>query len=535
MIACLLVRINRDQQGHAVREERLIYGDELSIGRGEECAVHLADPRANLHVASIKRSKGDTFLIDGEGTLLNIGGSYEHNANLAQGTRILLGPYEFIVEKIGGDHDLVISVELIHPLLSEGDATKKIAPRSLSETGLSIRKPAYWLAAIIIVGFFLTPLAASLSPGFRSVMAHSGIFPNQLWNLRMVRSGHSSFGVQCIKCHESPFRSVRKETCLGCHMETKPHIENPEIDKLVFKNAKCKECHTHHGDSDPIAMQGAGACLLCHANIKAKYANADSPNIHDFSTDHPAFRLSFKTGINVSDVLRVSQIDTRKLVENSGLKFPHDQHVGLVRVPGDGKTIMDMKCADCHQPDEAGERFKPINMKQHCYACHQDQLNFNLAPEGRKLPHGSEVELSNTLRDYYAGLAFRDKKSIKWIDEQLAKATKSLSVDGGCEYCHTVQPAKDGNNLLKITPVHLTQHWFPASKFPHAKHQTFKCAECHKEVEHSEKSSDVAIPTIQSCKQCHAGIQPVRGKVTSSCISCHSFHSNMHIFSTPGK
>jgi len=534
MITSLLVLIYRDKQSHAVREESLIHGDELSIGRGEECAVRLADPRANLHVASIKRSKDGTLLIDGEGTLLNIDNSYEHNANLTQGARILLGPYEFIVEKIGGDHDLVISVELIHPLLSEGEAAKKIAPRSLTETGLSKRKLAYWLAAIIMVVFSLPPLVASLSPAFRSAMAYSGIFPNQLWNLRMVRSGHSSFGAQCIKCHESPFRPVRKETCLGCHKETRQHIANPEIHH-VFKDTKCRECHTHHGDSDPIAMQGASACVLCHANIKAKFANADSPNIHDFSTDHPAFRLSFKTGINVSDVLRVSQIDTRKLVENSGLKFPHDQHVGLVRVPGDGKTIMDIKCADCHQPDEAGERFKPINMKQHCYACHQDQLNFNLAPEGRKLPHGSEEEVSNTLRDYYAGLAFRNKKSMEWVDGQLAKATQSLLEGGGCEYCHTVEQAVGSKHLLKITPVNLTQHWFPASKFPHVMHQTYECTKCHKKVEHSEKSSDVDIPTIQSCKQCHTGIQPVSGKVTSSCITCHIFHSNMHILSTPGK
>lgn len=534
MITCLLVQINRDQQGHVVREERLVYGDELSIGRGEECTIHLLDPRVNLHVASIKRSKDGMFLIDGEGTLLNIDDRYEHNANLAQGTRVLLGPYEFIAEKIGGDHDLVISVELIHPLLTEGDTVKKIVPKSLAETRLSKRKFAYWLAGIIAAVFLLAPLAASLNHKVHRVMARSGISPNQLWNPGMVSPGHSSFGAQCIKCHEAPFRPVRNETCLSCHKETGQHIENPEIEKHVFKDSKCTECHLDHQDSRPIARQGAGECILCHGDIKAKHADSDISDVHDFGTDHPDFRLAFKTGINASDVQRIVQTDISKLVENSELKFPHDQHAGLTEVPWDRATIRDMKCANCHQADEAGEHFRPINMKQHCYACHQDQFDFNLAPEGRKLPHGSEVELSNMLRDYYAGLAFRDKKSTKWVDEQLTKATKSLSVGGGCEYCHSVEPAKDSGNLLKITPVHLTQDWFPASKFPHAMHRTFKCAECHN-VEHSEQSSGVAIPTIQSCKQCHTGIQPARGKVTSSCISCHTFHSNMHISSTPGK
>jgi hypothetical protein len=527
MITCLLVRINRDQQGHAVREEHLIHGDELSTGRGEECTIHLDDPRANLHVASIKCSKDGAFLIDGEGTLLNIDGMYEHSANLAQGSRILLGPYEFVVEKIGGDHDLVISVELIHPLPYEGEATKKIAPRSLSETELSIRKSAYWLAVITMVVFLLAPLVASLSSEFRSAMAHSGIFPNQLWNPRMVSPGHSSFGAQCFRCHESPFRPVRSETCLSCHKETRQHIANIEIEKHAFKGVGCSECHRDHQDS-PIALQHAGVCIQCHANIKAKQADADIPDIHDFSTDHPAFKLSFKAGIDASDVRRVSQADTRKLVENSELKFPHDQHIGLVVVPWNRKAVRDIKCVECHQADEAGERFKPINMKQHCYECHQDQLKFKLAPEGRKLPHGSEEEVSNTLRDYYAGLAFRNKKTMEWVDEQLAKTTQSLLAGGGCEYCHTVEQAVGSNRLLKITPLQLTQNWFPASKFPHAKHQVYKCAECH-EIENSEKSSDVAIPAIQSCKKCHTGTQPIRGKVTSSCISCHTFHSNMHI------
>lgn len=524
MINCLLVRITRNQLGQAIREEHRVSGEELSIGRGEECTIHLADPRANLHFASIKHSKDGILSIDGEGTLLNIDGMYEHQVTLEQGAHILLGPYELVVEKLGGDHDLALSVELIHPLATDGDAVKKATPRSLTETGLSKRKLAYWLAGITLMIFLVAPLVTSLSPSARTGMAHSGVFPNKLWNPGMMSPGHSSFGSQCSKCHEAPFRPVRNEACLSCHTEVGQHLATPHLDKHVFKETRCTECHFDHQNSRPIAMQGANECIVCHSDVKAKHAKSDIPDIHDFGTDHPDFRLTFTTGINASDVQRVAQTDTGKLVENSGLDFPHELHVGLVQVPGDMDTIKDMKCVACHQPDAAGKRFLPISMKQHCFACHQDQLEFNLAPEGRKLPHGSVAELSNTLRDYYASLAFNDKKSIEWVNEQLEKTTKSLTEGNGCDYCHTVAPVKDGNNLLKVTPQpHITQNWFPAAKFPHAKHQAFKCMDCHK-VEQSAKSSDIAIPAIQSCKQCHTGNQPSGNKVISNCISCHAFH-----------
>lgn len=522
MIACHLVRITRNPQGIAIREEHLISGEELSIGRGEECAIHLADPRANLHFASIKRSKDGTLSIDGEGTLLNIDGAYEHSALLGQGAHILLGPYELVVEQLGGDHDLAISVELIHPLPTDGEA-KKAAPRSLTETGLSKRKLAYWLAGIVIIIFLIAPLATSLSPAARTSMAHSGVFPNQLWNPGIMSPGHSSFGSQCIKCHEAPFRPVRNEACLSCHLEVGQHLATAPLDKHVFKETRCTDCHFDHQNYRPIAMQGATECIVCHGDIKAKHAKSEIPDIHDFGTDHPDFRLTFMTGINASDVQRVIQTDTSKVIENSGIEFPHEQHVGLVQVPWDRDTIKDMKCVACHQADAAGKRFLPINMKQHCFSCHQDQLEFNLAPEGRKLPHGSEMELSNTLRDYYTSLAFSDKKSIEWVNEQLAKTTKSLTSGSGCDYCHTVEPVKNSDTLLKIAKPHIIQNWFPAAKFPHAKHQSINCADCHK-VEQSAQSSDVAIPTIQSCKQCHTGNQAKRNKVISSCISCHAFH-----------
>jgi hypothetical protein len=389
---------------------------------------------------------------------------------------------------------------------------------------LSKRRLSYWLAGIILAVFLAAPLLTALNPAVRSAVAHSPLAPTRLWNPGVVSPGHSAFGSQCIKCHEAPFRPVRNEACLSCHAETGLHLADAVVDKHVFKASRCTECHWDHQNSRPIAMQGAGECVVCHGDIKAKHVDAEIADIRDFASDHPDFRLAFKTGISAADVKRVVQTDTGNLVEHSGLKFPHDMHVGLVEVPWDRGTIKEMQCADCHQAEQGGMHFKPITMQQHCFSCHQEQLDFALAPAGRRLPHGSETALSNTLRDFYAGLAFQQKKSPAWVDGQLDKAIKALSEGGGCDFCHTVQPGKEGGNLLKITPIRLTQDWFPAARFPHDRHATFNCIECHK-VEQSSQSTDVSIPAIQSCRQCHTGSHPARGKVSSSCISCHDFHA----------
>jgi predicted CXXCH cytochrome family protein len=49
-----------------------------------------------------------------------------------------------------------------------------------------------------------------------------------------------------------------------------------------------------------------------------------------------------------------------------------------------------------------------------------------------------------------------------------------------------------------------------------------ECDVCH-EARVSEVSSDVLLPKIDVCTQCHAG-ESARNKVPSTCITCHIFH-----------
>ena len=41
----------------------------------------------------------------------------------------------------------------------------------------------------------------------------------------------------------------------------------------------------------------------------------------------------------------------------------------------------------------------------------------------------------------------------------------------------------------------------------------------------SKKASDIAMPDIAKCRECHVGARPVLKKVTSDCATCHNFHA----------
>ena len=80
---------------------------------------------------------------------------------------------------------------------------------------------------------------------------------------------------------------------------------------------------------------------------------------------------------------------------------------------------------------------------------------------------------------------------------------------------------------LSPAPVRIATRWMPQARFSHRTHAQSKCADCH-DVERSLDASDVAIPAIETCRECHAGAKPVEKKVTSSCMLCHGFHDASH-------
>lgn len=538
MIRCLLTHISRNQRGQAIRQEQRIEGDLLNIGRAAECKIHLPDHRVSLHHAVIRHADDGRLYIESATNPLNINGTVEQSAELAPGMRINVGPYELVVESIRNPEEFTLTYELLHPLATYVASSAGQAPMTLEETGLSKKRIALWLAGFIAIVFMVLPMTYALSPKLHKMFEHLPVAPDESWNAGNMSPGHRALTMKCGTCHQRPFRAVENSACEHCHKSTPHHIADGALHEQVFRNVRCSECHLDHRGRAGLVRHDTPQCVVCHGRIKSRHEASTLANVHDFSADHPPFRLSIRTGPGDNDVERIAQNERVRLVEVSGLKFSHRVHFekALIMLPGD-KT-RDIQCMDCHVPNDSGNRFKTMSMPLTCQQskCHAMELTPPI--EGRRVPHASEKTVMTTLRELFASRAinnvYKDNVAVDDLKRVRLRADAesnrnavtlfTTAAEGTCLECHEVtHDPKNRETPWKVAPVRVTEHWLPKSRFPHDKHSTVKCTNCH-DVMKSEKSTDVAIPTIIKCRECHVGSKQSKTRVSSSCDTCHNFH-----------
>jgi predicted CXXCH cytochrome family protein len=544
MIRCLLVSVTRNKRGQPMREERIITGTELKIGRGADCKVHLPDPRVNLQQAVIRNAEDGRLYIETLGSPININGNYEVKSKLRPGTRIGVGPYELTTEPRTGDHDFILTVELLDPLPDDIEELKARANVSLGSTLLSKRWPALFLFFFILAAFLVAPMMSATKPEIRQAAAQKlPVTLDESWNPGPLAHPHQTFGRKCNDCHEMPFVKVRDQACESCHKSIGGHTEVKAMQVAAFGQTRCAECHRDHKGPRGLIRTDTTLCTNCHSNIHASAPQSKMANIADFASDHPPFKLAMLTGKN--QVTRVVQDPKTKLVEKSGLKFPHDVHLDKrgIKSPTGGKITLE--CKNCHTADAAGVRFEPIKMEKHCGDCHR--MEFEPAVTKRVVPHGDPKLALTTLREFYSAIAIGEtpidvttvdgllrrpletnsevarKRAMQWAEDKAQKVAADLIEDRVCGACHTVTKTADAENPWKIEPVFITQHWLAKSRFEHFAHKSAKCEDCHA-VAKSKTSEDIAIPDIKNCRGCHSGQLPAKDKVTSTCESCHGFH-----------
>lgn len=535
MINCLLIEVSHNPRGQVIRKERRLSFDSLTIGRGSECKIQLPDHRVSLHQASIRHGDDGRLYIASEAEhQIEVDYHLLEIAALAAGMRIAIGPYEFIVEAITGNDDIILSYERILPDIPL--AAPNLAT-SLAATGLSMRKPALWLAGLIVLLFIALPIAYTLHPGFNAAAQQYHLPLDKPLNAGSMSPGHRALSVKCNTCHQKPFTPVSDQVCENCHKSVQHHIADPKLHAQVFENVSCSSCHMDHRGNKGLIRQDNQQCVSCHGKIKKSHQDTELADIHDFSTDHPAFKLTFKAGPNSSEK-RVAQSEASKLVEHSGLKFSHAEHFDKALIELADGNIRDIGCADCHVPSESGIGFTPMTMPLTCQQskCHSLQLTPPI--EGRVIEHGSEKTVMRSLREMFASMAINDvhktgatidhlARARNWVATEVSRNAKALFTtegEGTCLECHEISADKNNKETpWKVASVNITDHWLPKAHFPHVKHSTEKCSSCH-DVMKSELSSDVAIPSIDKCRECHVGSKQAQSLVSSTCNTCHSFH-----------
>jgi hypothetical protein len=240
------------------------------------------------------------------------------------------------------------------------------------------------------------------------------------------------------------------------------------------------------------------------------------------------------------------------IAQQTNLRFPHAKHLDPKGVKSPTKGRVKLECASCHVSDASGRGFEPVSFEKQCQQCHT--LQFEPAVTAREVPHGKPADAAMVIDEFYANLALKGTRDsfqkafgvpgeglLRRVGEPsdaerrnaLALATaKAHRVAADlfevrvCKQCHDVsRKTAKGGVEWDVAPVKLDAHWMPHARFDHRAHAQAKCADCH-DVSHSTRASDVAMPAIAKCRECHGGSRPVEGKVTSNCMLCHGFHDS---------
>ena len=271
----------------------------------------------------------------------------------------------------------------------------------------------------------------------------------------------------------------------------------------------------------------------------------------DFLDAHPDFRVDLLVADMAPDgsiewnAQHVSLAESLT-AERSNLKFDHKVHLDEAGiVTPDGRRVIE--CSECHQPEPGGALMLPISMDEHCADCHT--LSFDADDPSRQVPHGDPAGVVQALIEYYsARLLGSDPDSVEQrvrrpgqalsredrdraaaeAREQALTIAADLFERRACVNCHTVSTTGDEEMPWTVEPVRLTTSFFPHANFSHTAHDDVvtNCDGCHN-ASVSESATDVLIPDIETCRDCHGSGVARRNDASqtpSTCIMCHSFH-----------
>ncbi len=545
----LIRRVLKKGKGSISYEEDIHYGDELSIGRAADQAIFLSDLRAALNHAKVTalgdgRYRVESLIVAG----IRVNGEITYATVAEPGATIEIGSTRLTLVAPPRDYDAAIEVSALDKSEQQAARVRRSRPTRLSDTWLGKRAPSWILFGLILIFGLAIPAASHFLPPLRSALKVLPVPSTAFWNPGPLEAAHHYFGEDCTQCHQHAFLRVRDSACIACHKDTRAHADPVKFHISELGDANCRDCHQDHNGPTGMVRTDQRLCADCHGDLRARTAGASKlPDVSDFTKQHPEFRLNLPAWDVNGDFVPQTVTWNKDLSEASGLKFNHKKHLvakGLSTPTGHQV----LTCAKCHQPEPGGARMKPIAFETICYECHA--LGFDTLAPDRQVPHGKVAAVIYTLNEYYANRALEGgyadaraptivqqrrrpgqppqsraekQEALAWARERAEQATQTLFTDKACVTCHTVTAPLGPDSTWKIAPVRVSGAWYVDASFPHARHTTMDCEDCHADASKSTRASDLLIPGIETCRQCHGG-EHSDNKVRSTCIDCHSFH-----------
>lgn len=361
------------------------------------------------------------------------------------------------------------------------------------------------------------------------------------------------------------------QKCEACHQQHAFHEPN------VVENRSCSACHKEHQGSGPMHAVVSLDCASCHNDRGIMQASSQrgkqlpptqfrlNPKVVNATTAQAVLQLprppdgyttAFESFWNGHPSFQVQRDNVREL---DVLRFNHQRHLDGRAIPltkAGGK----LDCNYCHKPEPNGRYMQRVSFAANCQECHS--LQFDVKNPDFQLPHGDAQLVRTFLRTLpaqYGELARRKRgqtndarigefaaQQIRQLLTQFPSAEElertvfftkdpykaSQQSDPatrakytGCAFCHEAkQAAGVSYPTAEITRPATIDRWMPHAQFNHAKHQTVSaCIECHTAAASSRLTSDMLMPTKESCARCHSATG--QAMKASECTTCHTYHA----------
>ncbi len=532
------------RKGLVVQSEKVLGKQVLSVGRATDQDIYLSNIGvAYKHARVSLNSNGQIAVSSLVSAGLMANGRLLQSVSFKSTADFNIGPFNIVIRHQHDGYDFDVTIEQVAEDVVEAQS-ENLPAMTLEETWLSKRRAA-WVFFILIIGVFLAfPLAGYLDKNLaRQQRSHAYLPDDSSWSTGEISRSHQHFAKQCDRCHQQAFEQVPDKACVQCHAETTVHADPEFFDLHALQGVRCESCHKEHNGDDYLIRRDEALCADCHDRLKSQ-VETELEDIADFSTRHPEFKASVFVG---GEQQRIA-LDSRFLKQDAGLIFPHDVHLdenGLDSPTGNRV----LQCQTCHQRDASGRYMLPIEFERDCESCHRLTFDEN-APE-RVLPHSNLEAMSATLDEYYAYVALKGnyqdddvetplivrqrripgkeltplerRTALAWAEEKAADVKEEMIELRACGYCHQIERDRNAATGWRIPAVHISQRWFSKGAFDHFSHRSTDCQDCHR-ARQSKDSGDVLMPGIEDCRECHGG-EHAEGKLESTCITCHVFHT----------
>ena len=581
-MAFLLRNISYSADGRQIVRTSRVRDDLLKVGRDPDNDIRLNDLAVALHHATIEQVAATRLGVSAEaGLSLEIDGSVTQFGQIdtTTGGTVKIGPFRLRVlpQEMGSD-DIAIDVERADTDEAEDKFdTRRFALASV----MPGKRPIAWTLAIVVLGLFLVwPIWAFYSQERDKAEYAQAFHGDRLWLSGSLSQGHAALANNCRACHVQPFVSVRDTAGTACHTNVHDHADIRRLNRarpnlsgwarfqltvqetFGLDAGRCVDCHTEHEGPQEIPATPQQFCADCHTDLDARLPDTRLGDASDFERQHPEFQPSVLIAWNGQQPRMQRVALNQRPLEMSNLKFPHALHLDrtggvaqmgrrLAATHGFGQQL---ECRDCHVPTPDGTRFQPPDMEGDCGMCHS--LAFEtIGGTIRTLRHGEPRQVVADIQSFYrAGLRVRPevlgtprsrpgdvnqvRAAVQGARARAAVGSRAdqavnavFSRGGACFDCHQVDGA---GASATIRPVAFPTRYMLHGWFDHRAHQIVQrpgqpriegsaaCLSCHR-ADASSNSSDLLLPNMASCRDCHGG-ETSRLPVESSCAMCHDFH-----------